>query len=787
MSPLRRKLGRDLLELRGQILTISIVVACGVSAFVALGGTHRALVGARAAYYATHRMGDIWANAERAPSAVASRLQSIPGVSRLETRIQAPARIPLDSLAVPADARVISIPDHGRARLGELRMIAGRRPRSGHHEEVVLLDTFAAAHEMRIGAELPLVLEGQERRLRVVGIAASPEWVIAMAPGSFAPNESRFAVVWMRRDALAAATGLEGAFNEVVLELQAGASDPDVRATVDRELEGYGGVASYGIDRHPSHYFLAQELTQLEGMSSFVPYLFLAVAAFLLNVVIARVINLQRGIIATLKAVGYSDRSIALHYLELVLAIVSVGASAGLVLGVLMGRQLTSLYMTFYHLPELGFRLRPELAAASVLVSAAAGVIGGLGATRSILSLTPAEAMRPPAPPVYRRAGAMSAWARALFPPTIRMVFRELYRRPIRAGLSVVGIALSVGLVVLGASMSDAMHSLLNDYLPSVQREQVTVSLRSPLDAGHLSSFRGIDGVLEAQGLRALSVRFESRSRSRAGVLNAYSENHSLRPLRDLSGVEREVPESGILLTDVLADRLGLHPGDTVQVVVTEGARRSLELEVAGTISEAMGLAGHISSAALHRALREPPQFNQVLLRIDPLAGERVRERVNELPAVAAVGSVKEALSDFADQSGQTMTVFSLIIFLFAGAITIGVVYNNARITLNARRRDLASMRILGFTKNEIGNVLLLEMATQVALALPLGMYFGREMLRGMMADVDPEAFRMPLRIFPGAYATAALLTFAAALAAAWLVRRRLGGLDLIAVLKTRE
>lgn len=787
VGPLHRKLARDLRELLGPILTIGIVVACGVSAFVCLTGTYRALVGARDVYYADYRMADVFASAKRAPLHVLDQLGAIPGVRRLESRVTASIRVPMEGMDSPADGIAISIPDSGSARLGALRLTEGRMPRLGHDDEAVLLDAFARAHQLVPGASLRIVIDGQQRTIRAVGFVTSPEWVIAMVPGSIAPDDARYAVVWMRRSALAAITGLEGAFNDLAIEVQPHVRHVSVISQVDRLLADYGGVGAYSVERHPSNYYLTQELVQLQGMSNFVPTLFLSVAAFLLNVVLARIVTLQRDVIATLKALGYTDFAIALHYLELVLVIVLIGATLGLALGAWLGHAMTELYLGYYHLPHLAFSMPTDVAAIAVLTSLAAGMVGGLGAVRAVLRLTPSEAMQPPAPANYGTAGSLSPAMRKLISPSLRMVYRELIRQPARSALSVLGIGMAVGLLVLGASMSNAMTSLLTDYLPSVQREDLTVTLRAPVPSRVTHSFAAIDGVRAVGALRMLSVRFESESHARNASIVAYPTRHALRPLRALDGHIVEVPTHGVILTDILAQRLGVVPGGHVRVVILEGERMTLTIPVVGVVSEAMGMAGHMDLDELHRLLGEPASVNQILLDLDPLYAATVRRRIDDMPAVASAGSVKANLRDFANQSGEMTLVFALIVGAFAAAITIGVVYNNARVTLNARQRDLASMRILGFTKGEISSVLLGEMTVQVACALPLGLWLGKRMLDGMMADVDPETFRMPVAIHADSYAIASIVTILAAAGAALVVRRRLDSLDLIGVLKTRE
>jgi len=788
IGPLHRKLLRDLRELSGPITTIAVVVACGVSAFLSLSGTHRALVDARARYYTTQRMGEVFATAERAPESLATRIAALPGVSRVQTRVVTGVRIPMPSLESPADGLLVSIPRDGVERLSAIRLTAGRRPLSGHDDEVVVLEAFALVHELELGDPLRVVIEGQERTLRVVGLAMSPEWVFPVQPGSFAPDNARFAVIWMSRPALAALTDQEGAFNEVVLELQAHARAPMVIDQLDQMLEPYGGLGAYGLDRQISDYFLSQDLQQLEGIATFAPVLFLAVAAFLLNVVLARIVSLQRGVVATLKALGYSDLKIALHYLELVVVIVTLGATLGLMMGKWLGNMVTSLYLGFYHLPHVVFSVPLDTALLAIVTALIAGVVGGLGAVRSILSMTPAEAMRPPTPPAYHGGRQMPGWLRLVISPSFRMVTRELVRQPVRTALSVVGIAMSVGLLVLGASITDSMEVLMGQLLPSTQRDDLSVSLRQPVPLGALSTFRSIEGVQRAEGLRVVPARFENGPHQRTATITGYQPGrHDLRVLRDLTGHAEGIPEQGMLLTQILGERLGVSVGDHVRVVILDGDRRTISIPVAGFINEPMGMAGHMMLPALHRLLAEPESINTVLLAVDPLHTQQVQARVDDMPMVGSSGNVKRSIAQFAEQSGKSMDIFATVISLFAAAITIGVVYNNARIALNTRQRDLASMRILGFTQPEISAVLLSELTLQVVLALPFGLWLGKQMLHGMMSGIDPEVYRMPIVIHSSSYTTAAVVTVLASLVAGYIVRRRLDSLDLIGTLKTRD
>jgi putative ABC transport system permease protein len=318
-------------------------------------------------------------------------------------------------------------------------------------------------------------------------------------------------------------------------------------------------------------------------------------------------------------------------------------------------------------------------------------------------------------------------------------------------------------------------------------REDAAVGFASPLPARATRELAHLPGVLGAEGLRGVPVRFRSAHHSREGQLMGYPEQAQMRTLRDSYGNPVALPAAGLVLTDKLAEILELSVGDTLLIDILEGERGTRTASVSGLVSESFGLQGHMRYDALHDLLGQEPKVSQVLLRTDPKLDGLIDERLKEMPAVLSVTRRANLLEDFRAQSAGMILASAAIIALFAAVITVGVVYNNARMALSMRARDLASLRVLGFTRAEVSSVLLGEIAIQVLLAVPLGLLLGRSLVQALTQMADPETYRIPLLLTPKTYAFAALVTLLAALMSALLVRRRVDRLDLISVLKTRE
>lgn len=788
MVALDRKLVRDLRSMVGQGVTIALVVGAGIGGFLTLRSTHGSLLESRDAYYERLRFGDAFVSLERAPVALAQRLEAIPGVARVHTRVVELVRIQMEGPARAPYGQVVSLPSDGQPPLNAITLRDGALPRPGRDDEALLLEAFAERWGLRPGDTLGLVMNGTLRPVRIAGLATSPEFVYPIPPGGTGiGDEDRFAILWMDRAGMAPIFRMEGAFNDAVFRLQRGASERAVLSRVDQLLGPYGGRGAVGRADQPSNAILEGELMQLEQFATVVPAIFLGVAAFLLNVVLSRLLNLQRTQVAALKALGYRNREIGMHYFQMTAGVVLAGCALGVALGWWLGRATTRLYASFFGLPTLEFRLGWGPLVVSVAIALAAAGIGAFGALRHVLGLSPAEAMRPAPPARYRPSLLERLGLGRLFGPAGRMVLREIGRRRLRTALSAVGIAMAVAILVVARFTDDALDFLIEQQFYRAWKEDVTVTFSSPRPERVVRELRHYPGVLRSEGIRSTAARLQSGHRWRDVPLVGYPDDLTLRRVVDSRAALHPLPAGGVVLSDVLAEVLAVDVGDTLQVELREGPRREARLVVSGRVQDMFGLQGYMRLDHLNALLGEPPVVSQALLLVDPARVSEFERALADVPTVADWGDRDALVRGFREQSGQYLIVMMLIMTAFASVIAAGVVYNNARVAVAERERDLASLRVLGFTRREISTVLLGEMSVQVLLALPVGLWFGTVLCRGIAGAVDPEMFRLPVVISPATYGFAAVITLSAAVVSALLVRRRLDHLDLIGVLKTRE
>jgi putative ABC transport system permease protein len=787
VSALNLKLMRDLLAMKGQALAIAMVVAAGVSMYVMYLSNFASLQGTRAAYYSQQRFADIFVTMKRAPERLAADLAAIPGVSAIETRVVASVTLDLAQLDEPATGRLVSIPADRRPRVNDLYLRRGRWIEPGRRDEVLASEGFTTAHGLIPGDRISAVINGRLRHLTIAGIALSPEYIYSIRPGELVPDDKRFGIFWMDRQALGAAFDMEGGFNDAVLRLAPGVSHEETIARLDRLLEPYGGLGAIPRALQLSHWTVENELAQLQSIGFMLPLVFLMVAAFILNVALTRALALQRPQIAALKALGYRNLAIGWHYLKWALVIGLLGVVIGIGAGAWLGHLIIGLYNKFFRFPELHFTVPLSVVVGAATLTLGAAAAGAFSAVARAVRVPPAEAMRPEAPARYRQSILETGWTRRHIGTTGRMVLRNITRHPLRAAASIFGIGFAVSILMIGFVFNDAIESLIQTQFWVAERQDVTINFVEPRSSAARLELARLPGVVAVEPQRSVAVRVRAGYRERYVSLTGVSPDARLRRIVDQEGRPIQMPATGVVLSRMLGQILDVGPGDRLRVEVLEGVRPVSDLPVGGLVDDTMGLSVYMELDALHRLIREADALSGAVLQIDPSAETVLSSELKRLPAVAGAGFKRAILQSFRETMAANMNLTIAINLIFASVIAFGVVYNAARVSLSERSHELASLRVLGFTRAEISMILLGELALLTLLALPVGGLLGYALAAALAQTVQSEVYRFPLFVSRQAIAWSFLGIIGAAAISGLLVRRRLDTLDLIAVLKVRE
>ncbi len=778
---------RDIWHLRGQLVATALVVMCGVASFVSMRCTYDSLRIAQAEYYQSYRFANVFAQLKRAPLSLTRRIAEIEGVAGVRARVVMGVTLDVPGLDEPASGRLVAVPERRAPMINDVHLTRGRYVEPERPDEVIASKAFATANDLELGDTLGAVINGRWQKLTIVGIGLSPEYIYEAGGGTIFPDNRRFGVLWMGETALASAFNMEGAFNDVALTLSAGAREADVIARLDDMLTRYGGLGAYGREEQLSHRFISDEIAQNRISSTYLPAIFLGVAAFLLNIVLSRLVALQRTEIGLLKAFGYSNFDVGMHYLKLAAITVLSGVVIGAAVGLYLGAQLTTVYQHYYRFPALPFAVTPEVIAIGVMVSLAAATAGALSAVRRAALLPPAVAMRPEPPPTYRETVLERSGLNRILPASGRMIGRHLLRRRWHSFMSTFGIACAAGILLVGGFLLASISHLMHMQFEEVQREDVLIVFNEPASASARLEVGRLPGVLYAEPFRSVPVRFRSAHRSKRAEIIGIEHGSRLRRLVDAEGRTVDLPPDGLVVSRKLAEVLSVNAGDTLQVEVLEGTRPVRSIQISRLVDELIGLGAYMEISALNRVMREGPSISGAYLAIDEQHAGDLYASLKNLPAVGGVAFREALLKSFQEILDRSVVTATLINIVFACIIAFGVVYNGARIALSERGNELASLRVLGFTRREVSTILLGEQAVLTLAAIPLGFSFGILLSWLLSLKLDTEFYRMPLLFTSSTFGLSLIVVLTAAAVSGTLVARRLNELDLIAVLKTRE
>lgn len=773
--------------MRINAIAVAMVLGCGLAIFVMAIGMRESLERTRLDYYASQHMADLAVSLARAPERVEADIAAAPGIAAVEARIAGFALLDLPGVVEPASARLVSLPPRGRPKVNNLVLARGRWPDPAVAWEVLVNEAFAKALDLDPGARLEATLHGRHQTLRIVGIANSPEFVFVSAPGELFPQPDRFAVIWMGHETLARAYGLEGAFNEAVFRLARGADHTVVKRAIDAIVEPYGSTGVYGRDRMPSDRFLTEELRQLGTMAAFLPGFFLVIAAFLVNVALARIIATERSNIGLLKAFGYSDTAVAWHYAKSALLLGTVGALIGAGAGIWLGRLVAAVYRDYYHFPRLDFSAPLWIFAAALAAALVSATAGAIFAVMSAARIAPAAALAPSRPMTFSQSNGLTGALSRHLDAKSRIIVRRIVRFPRRSATTVIGIALAIGLLVVARTFPAVMDRLLDIHFAQTNRQDVTLSFIEARDESVLNAVSQMPGVIYAEPARIDSVILRNGVRSVEEVLIGSKPNARLGRLIGSAGSLLPPPASGVALARALAAKLGVKAGDWIEMQQARGARRQLRVRVAAIVDPMVGSSAYMDLDSQARLMDEPRQITGANVRLDPTAYEDFNQELKRTPALAGASFLTLAEQSMRRSYQEGVGYMNLVYLSFAAIMAGGVAFSAARVTLAEQERDLATLRVLGFTRLEVSYVLIGELASLALLAIPAGCLAGTVMAYWLMQLFHTDMYSFPYVFNPEGYGFAISFTLACVAVAALVVRNSIDQLDMVAVLKGRD
>ncbi len=784
-SLLNLKLIRELSHLKLQVFSIAMVVGIGVAVLFGFTSTEESLRKSRDDFYKSAQFSDLFLRIKKAPLHAVHGLESIEGVTGVETRLEYDALLSVPDYIEPAVGHIISIPDGKQPTMNQIFLKKGRLPSALSEEEIIITEGFFKAHKFELGDIFHASLNGRKRQLKIVGVGVSPEHIFSLQPGSPLPDDFHYTVIWMNESALAASFDMRSSFNSAVLKIKPDLLVEGLIAKINQQMDRFGGVGALGRDKQTSHVYVREELKQLRVQAFSIPIVFFLVAAFILNVVISRMVRSQRGEIATLKALGFFNAEISAFYYKVAFVIIGLGSLFGLMLGAWIGSSMIELYGDFYHFPTLSYSFSIKHFFIAMGVSFLTASIGVYSSLRGIFKLSPAEAMRPPVPHMFHK-GLLegSGWVSALSTRS-KMIFRGVTNFPLKALMTGLGLCFSIVILVSGLFWQDCMDFLLLAQYSFVQKETGTIRMTHALSPNSVHEVRRLPGVIEAEAYRNAGVKVRHLNQEKHSVIKGLPQNPRLTGFVNRDLVELAPPTQGIFVSEILANQLKVGEGDILEVEFLEGRKPVISLKVERILEGLMNVEILTSRKILAQILKTDDLVDQILFRSFS-DSTLLYTRLKQMPNVLSVSYRDSALKFFQENSARFILVFAAILSIFAGAIGFGVAFNSMRVTLSERDWELATLQILGFTVPEVFRILLGEVIFLLILFIPFGWVLGYLNAKWLLSIMSMDSFQIPFIIDVGTYFWASVILVISTAISAWVIYRLIAQSDLVATLKSR-
>ena len=792
MSILKRKLRRDLFAAKGMLLAIVSIIALGTSNFVAMVCSYQNLTRAQQSYYADCFMADFWVNVKKVPIAELQRLKEIPGIDRLRPRIVFEATADIPGELKPVSGKIVSMPRQPSGEINGLTIRSGSYFSGRKGPEVILNEDFAEHHNLQPGDRLHLLLNNRRQELVVVGTAISAEFVYLLGPGGLVPDPSGYGIFYVQDDYAEDIFDFQEACNEIVGLLR---RDSHVRVArvleqIENELEPFGVLDTIPRERQTSNWFLTSEIEGLKVTATVLPSVFLGVAALILNVLMTRLVEQQRTVVGTLKALGYSNREVSLHYLGFGLAVGVAGGLLGIAAGIGLAELLTMVYREYYIFPQLINQPGPVPLLSGMAMSLLFALAGTIRGVRAVMRLSPAEAMRAK-PPVRGRTILLEHWTWFWRKLDFRwhMVLRDLERNRMRTFVGIVSSSVGAALLVVSFVSWDSMNELVEFQYEKVLTSDFDLTFKEDQHYGAVLEAKRFPGVDEVEPLFVMPCKYRNGHYKKQGAIMGILPNARMTVPRDIDGNPVSVPTNGVMLSRKMADMLDVQAGHLLTIEPVRGDRRPRQIVVSRVIDSYLGMMAYADWAYLNHLFGEEGAISSLQLKVSPDPAETAAfyRTIKQLPAIQSVAAIREQKEQLSDVLIEQMLASLVVVIIFAGLIYLGSILNSSLISLAERKREIATFRVLGFTTQEVGSIFFRESLCVNVAGTLCGLPLGYLLSRGMISLYDTELFRLPMLLSWQSCAITVCLGVAFTGIAHLPVRRAIRKLDWLDALNVRE
>lgn len=773
---------------KGQFFAVLTIIILGVATYAALNMTSVNMNNTVKTYYQENNFPDLFLQTAAVPSQEAERLDKINGVEGVTGMVAMDVPMVTDNENERINLRLITTTgdekELSRSTLLKGRTLSGEG-NAGAGNEAMLIEQFAKARGINVGDEIRIQVGGVQRTLKIVGIVANPEYIYMMEnTQSIMPDEKNFGVCFVSEQFGQQAAGLAGSVNEILIRYEDGADEEAVIDDLQNALDTYGVKQTIKRKDQLSNSIIQQELVQLSSMANSIPILFLLVAGLILMMMLSRIVKRDRIKIGVLKAMGYRNRQVLMHYVKYAMISGIIGGAIGAVLGMALAGGMTRLYLDYFNIPLLRISFYYSYLVYAILLSAGFCTVSGMIGARGAIRIAPADAMHAEAPKSGKRIfleKIPALWKRLSF--SSKMVSKNIFRSKKRSLFVLAGITLTYAMMLFTTTMPDVMNQMMNEHFTKFQKMDYNIGFRQPVpketvrDMAHLIRTEYMEGKLE--------YPFELTNGNKKQLVSVIGLERDTRfySFHNINGTKAEIPKRGMLITENLARTLGIGKGDLVQIRSYIPNRDDVYVQVKGVIQQTLGMNAYMDIDTMGEALLEKNVINGVYADSrDP----NIRKELLRASNVATVMSIADTRAVY--DKYMTMTNISIgFMILFSGILGFCIVYNATIVSLGEREMEFSSLRVLGFSKLEIFLMIVRENNILMILGILIGVPIGKLMSVYSSAAFSTDIYTIDMSPTLNAMLMAGIYTIGFVLLAQMATYRKIRKLDFLQALKNRE
>lgn len=787
MGMLLRKLIRDIKQSRGQFISLIIVVTIGVMFYSGINSTFRNLNNASIKYYNDYRFGDIWIDFYKAPESVMEKIEKIPYVHMATGRVLMDTSIKISK--EDASLRFITLPDNRVNIVNDIDIKSGRYFSGDEANQCLVEEEFFKAHNLKIGDYIYPVVNGNEVKIKVIGSVKSPEFIYTLKDGSeLMPDSKKFGIIYVKHSFGQEIFGVRGYINNVSLLLEDGTESESAIEDIKKILKNYAITGIIDREDQISNRMLKTEMDGLEATGGAFPVIFFAAAAVIIYIMMGRMVENQRIQIGVLKALGFTNFQVLLHYLSYSVFVAIVGCILGSISGMYLGIAFTELENMYFHLPLGEMKMYPDLVFSASILTLFFCLIAGYNACKTVFRIMPSEAMKPKAPPIGKKILAERIkiiWSN--ISNTYKMILRNIFRHKRRALLTSTGVIFSTALLLIALSMNDSINFIIDQQYSNIMDYDIKVNFSKLINVRELDSLKNIDGVTKMEAVLETGVEVQNGWRKKSTGLTSIVREPEMYRVVDKTGQPVKIPERGIVIPEKLAEDLDIKLNDRIFIKPLIPGKDRVEVSVKGIAIQYIGMSIYSSLDDTNHLFGEGVIANSAVLRLEnPSYENSVKDKLKDMSAVSSVQSKSDALNALMSNMAVVASAIGVMILLSA-ILSIAVVYNTATINIFERQRELATLKVLGFKEKEIKKLIFNENHIITAFGLITGLPFGNWLGKYMMSYFSTDFYSFPFVTKYYTYIISSVLTIIFTVVTNLILVKKIKSISIVEVLKNRE